>query len=70
VLYLAGVTFLLRKWMGEGLWKSTDFYRRIPKRHVKTAGPDAIPSGRDVVRRRGGVVIPQLGIPEPMDHLA
>jgi cytochrome c oxidase assembly factor CtaG len=70
VLYLAGVTFLLRKWMGDGMWKSTDFYRRIPKRQAKNAGSDAIPSGQDVVRRRGGVIIPQLGTPEPMDHLA
>jgi putative membrane protein len=71
VLYLAGVTFLLRKWMGEGLWKSNDFYRRIPKRHMKQAGSDAIPTGQGkFVQRRTGVVIPQLGIPEPMDHLA
>ena len=71
VLYLAGVTFLLRKWMGEGLWKSTDFYRRVPKRHVKEVGSDAIPLGQGkFVQRRTGVVIPQLGIPETMDHLA
>ena len=71
VLYLAGVTFLLRKWMGDGLWKSTDFYRRVPKRQVKKAGSDAVPSGQGgFVRRRPGVVIPHMGIPEPMDHLA
>jgi len=71
VLYLAGVIFLLRKWMGDGLWKSTDFYRRVPKRQVKNVGSDAAPSGQSrFVRRHGGVVIPQLGVPEPMDHLA
>jgi hypothetical protein len=71
VLYLAGVIFLLRKWMGDGLWKSTNFYRRVPKRQIKSAGADAAPSGQaGFVRRHAGVVIPQLGIPEPMDHLA
>ena len=77
VLYLAGVIFLLRKWMGDGLWKSTDFYRRVPKRQVKNVGSDGVPSGDAVpsgegrfVRRHTGVVITQLGIPEPMDHLA
>jgi hypothetical protein len=57
--------------MGDGLWKSTDFYRRVPKRKMKNAGADMAPSGQTrLLRRHGGVVIPQLGIPEPLDHLA
>jgi putative membrane protein len=71
ILYLAGVIFLLRKWMGDGLWKSTDFYRRVPKRHARHAESDIAPAGQNrILRRHSGVVIPQLGVPETMDHLA
>jgi cytochrome c oxidase assembly factor CtaG len=70
LLYLGGSIYLLREWMGRELWIHHDFYRSHKRRHIK-AGQDQLPAEPGTFGGRGGVVIPhQLGIPDPLDHLA
>jgi len=68
-LYLGGSIYLLREWMGKELWTQHDFYGHSRKRRVKAA-QDQLPAESDGYAARGGAVIPQLGIPDPLDHLA
>jgi cytochrome c oxidase assembly factor CtaG len=69
LLYLGGSIYLLREWTGRELWIHHDFYRRHKHHHIK-AGQDQLPAEPGGFAGRGGVVIPQLGIPDPLDHLA
>ena len=71
LLYLGGGIYLLREWMNGELWIHHDFYRQNKRRRIKTAqDQQPAPSGGFAGRGGGGVVIPQLGISDPLDHLA
>jgi hypothetical protein len=65
LMYLGSVIYLLRESMGDGLWKSSDFYRQARRRRIKVS--DQQPAQNDGYLDRGGVVIPQMGIPDPLE---
>jgi len=69
LLYLGGGIYLLREWMGRELWIHHDFYRRNRRSRIKPS-IDQLPEQSGGYAGRSGVVIPQLGISDPLDHLA
>lgn len=65
LMYLGSVIYLLRKWMGEGLWKSNEFYRQSRRRTKVTDHQQ--PAQNDGYLGRGEAVVPQMGVPDPLE---
>jgi hypothetical protein len=67
-MFLGGVVYLLREWMGEERWQPNDFYRRSRRQPIRT-GATQEPVHNGEYAGRGGVVIPQMGITDPLEAI-
>jgi putative membrane protein len=68
LLYLAGVIYLLREWLGEEeMWKSHDFYRKRPNKRLQRQETIIYQTEEPTPEHsfRSGVIITQLGIIDP-----
>ena len=68
LMYLGGIVYLLREWMGEERWQPNDFYRRS-RRHPIRTGSTQEPAHNGEYAGHGGVVIPQMGITDPLEAI-